>query len=123
MGLKRGPRIAVKSCSSSSGGKNLCFQAVEGIWLFIICCRAKAFLQLGPGDNQHSFLSQARSAKQTRFSSSSPPTPSALGPQPGLPFSASVSKKAKEAFKSKKARIPWLRDEGKDCDPLADGFA
>lgn len=24
--------------------------------LFIICCRAKAFLQLGLGDNQHSFL-------------------------------------------------------------------
>lgn len=59
MGLKRGPRIAVKSCSSSSGGKKkiLVFKRLGGHFgLFIICCRAKAFLQLGPGDNQHSFL-------------------------------------------------------------------
>lgn len=59
MGLKRGPRIAVKSCSSNPGNKKkiLVFKRLGGHFgLFIICCRAKAFLQLGPGDNQHSFL-------------------------------------------------------------------
>lgn len=47
--LRRGPRISVKSCSSNTGRKNTLVFKRPGVHsgLFIICCRAKAFLQLG----------------------------------------------------------------------------
>lgn len=77
----------MKSCSSNTGKKILVFKRLGGhSGLFIICCRVKAFLQLGLGDNQHSFL--LKPGLQNRpVSFGSPPTPSALGP----PSPASLS--------------------------------
>lgn len=114
----------MKSRSSHTGKKNtLVFKRLEVLsGLFIICCRAKAFLQLGLRDNQHSFLSKP-GLQNRPLSSEVHPTPSAPKAwEPSLPYLASASKKAKGAFKSRKAKISRLRDEGKDCDPLADGF-
>lgn len=120
--LRRGPRIALKSCSSDTGKKSPCFPAARALsGLFIIRCRAKAFLQLGLGDNQHSFLLKPGLQNRPLSSGSPPHHICPRPPEPGLPCLASASKRATGALKSRKskylgsemkARIvtPWQMD-------------
>lgn len=103
--MRRGPRTAVKSCSSSTGGKILVFKQL-GVHsgLFIICCRAKAFLQLRLGDNQPRFL--LKPGLQNRaLSPVAHPTPSASGlPSPASFAGLQLPKKQRVHLKAERPK-------------------